>query len=436
MIPQFSLHHSLPDLAASLRDGSLDVFDYLDQLEAFFEEREPDVLAFVPENGRFSRLRTQALALLKQYPDVNDRPPLFCIPIGVKDIFHVDGFVTRAGSELPSELFQGREADSVTALRNAGALILGKTITTEFAYFGAGATRNPYNAEHTPGGSSSGSAAAVGAGMAALTLGTQTIGSVNRPAAFCGTVGYKPSYDRIPKTGVLPLSPSLDHVGVFAETAVSAQTAAQLMVKYWKPASPSSTLTVGVPEGYLEYTDEEALTHFRTTCAQLEAAGVTIKPIAAMPDFDAIAARHAYLVDAEMATIHADWFAIHPDLYQVKTAEHIRSGENAEAEKVAAAINGRFQLRSHLTSLMNEHGISLWLSPSAPGPAPHGLDSTGSPIMNLPWSYAGLPTITLPGGFAANGLPLGLQLTGGWYADEALFAAAITIEEKLTVATN
>ena len=436
MIPQFTLHNSLVNLAASLRDGSLDVFDYLDQLEAFFKEREPDVLAFVPENGRFSRLRTQALALLKQYPDVNGRPPLFCVPIGVKDIFHVDGFTTRAGSKLPPELFQGREADSVTALRNAGALILGKTITTEFAYFGAGATRNPHNAEHTPGGSSSGSAAAVGAGMAALTLGTQTIGSVNRPAAFCGAVGYKPSYDRIPKTGVLPLSPSVDHVGLFAQTAVSAQTAAQLMVNYWQSASPSPTLTVGVPEGrYLEYADEEALTHFRATCAQLEAAGVTVKPIAAMPDFDAIAARHAYLVDAEMATIHAEWFAIHPDLYQVKTAEHYKMGKDAEAEQVGAAINGRFQLRSHLTDLMKEHGISLWLSPSAPGPAPHGLDSTGSPIMNLPWSYAGLPTITLPSGFAANGLPLGLQLTGGWYADEALFANAIAIEEKLGLAT-
>lgn len=441
MIPQFPLHRSLPDLATGLRDGSLDVFDYLDQLEPFFDEREPDVLAFVPENGRlrsnrFLRLRTQALALLKQYPNPANRPPLFCVPVGVKDIFHVDGFVTRAGSNLPADLFQGAEAASVTALKNAGALILGKTITTEFAYFGAGETRNPYNREHTPGGSSSGSAAAVGAGMAALTLGTQTIGSINRPAAFCGAVGYKPSYGRIAKTGVLPLSASTDHVGLFAKTAVSAQFAAQLMVNYWQPTSPSPALTVGVPEGrYLEHADDESLAHFRATCAKLQAAGVTVKPIAAMPDFDTIAARHAYLVDAEMATIHADWFAIYPDLYQPKTAEHIQMGENAEVKKVGAAINGRFQLRTHLTDLMAQHGITLWLSPSAVGPAPHGLDGTGSPIMNLPWSYAGLPTITLPSGFAANGLPLGLQLAGGWYADEALFTDAIVIEDQLGLAT-
>ncbi len=169
----------------------------LDRVEALFAEREPEVRAFLPEEGRFDRLRREAAALEARWPDPERRPPLFGVLAGVKDIFHVDGFETGGGSRLPPEVLRGPEAASVTTLRAAGALILGKAVSTEFAYFAPGPTRNPWNPEHTPGGSSSGSAAAVGAGLAPLALGTQTIGSIIRPAAFCGAVGYKPSYERI-----------------------------------------------------------------------------------------------------------------------------------------------------------------------------------------------------------------------------------------------
>ncbi len=162
---------------------------YLGDLEEHFQEREPDVLAFVPEDSRFKRLRREVRTLLAEYPDPAKRPELFGVPVGIKDIFHVDGFVTRAGSEVPAELLQGAEAESVRRLKAAGALIMGKTVTTEFAYFAPGPTRNPYNPAHTPGGSSSGSAAAVGAGLCPLALGTQTVGSITRPAAFSGAVG-------------------------------------------------------------------------------------------------------------------------------------------------------------------------------------------------------------------------------------------------------
>ncbi len=141
------------------------------------------------------------------------RPPLFGIPIGIKDIFHVNGFSTHAGSRLPPKQLMGEEAKCVSDLKKAGALILGKTVTTEFAYFEPGPTMNPHNPNHTPGGSSSGSAAAVAAGLCPLALGSQTIGSIIRPASFCGVVGYKPSYDRISRDGVIPVSPSLDHIG-------------------------------------------------------------------------------------------------------------------------------------------------------------------------------------------------------------------------------
>src|SRR5829696_7702500 len=210
-------------LIEALRSNELTLPEYLSQVEAQFTGREPAILALLPEENRFARLKTEADTLALGYPDLVNRPPLFGAFVGVKDIFHVEGFTTQAGSALPSELFQGEEAESVTRLKDAGALIFGKTVTTEFAYFSAGPTRNPHNVAHTPGGSSSGSAAAVAAGFCQLALGTQTIGSIIRPASFCGVVGLKPTYERISRAGVIPLSPSLDHIGFFTpdiETAL------------------------------------------------------------------------------------------------------------------------------------------------------------------------------------------------------------------------
>ena len=151
----------------------------------------------------------------------------------MKDIFHVKGFLTRAGSGLPVDLLTGPEAESVTQLKQAGALILGKTVTTEFAYFAPGPTRNPRNPAHTPGGSSSGSAAAVGAGLCPLALGTQTIGSILRPASFCGVVGFKPSFGRISSAGVIPFAVSLDHIGFFTQDVAGATLAAAVLCKNW-----------------------------------------------------------------------------------------------------------------------------------------------------------------------------------------------------------
>jgi Asp-tRNA(Asn)/Glu-tRNA(Gln) amidotransferase A subunit family amidase len=166
-----------------------ELMESIDRCEVTFAASEPRVQAFLPEPDRFGRLRREAEALLARYPDVRAHPPLFGTLVGVKDIFHVDGFDTRAGSRLPPEVLRGPQAESVRRLKNAGALILGKTVTTEFAYFVPGPTRNPHNLDHTPGGSSSGSAAAVAADFCRLALGTQTIGSIIRPETFAGWRG-------------------------------------------------------------------------------------------------------------------------------------------------------------------------------------------------------------------------------------------------------
>lgn len=423
-------HESLAAVVQGLRSGERPLLAYLDELETRFKEREPEILAFLPEPGRFDRLRHEAASLLAHYPDPDGRPPLFGVPVGVKDIFHVGGFITQAGSQLPPEQLQGREATSVFLLRQAGALVLGKTVTTEFAYFAPGPTRNPHNPAHTPGGSSSGSAAAVGAGLAPLALGTQTIGSINRPAAFCGVVGYKPSYDRISRAGVIPLAESLDHIGLFAPSVAGLDTAAGLLCARWQPATVTGKPVLGIPEEgpYLARTSAEGLNHFRAVCDRLAAAGLPVKTVPALADFDEIVARHNQLVAAEAAQVHATWFAAYSELYHAKTADLIQRGQQVSEVDVEQARAGRLQLRQELTRLMEAYGLDLWLSPAAPGPAPRGLESTGDPVMNLPWTYSGLPTLTVPAGRSAAGLPLAIQLTGRWYEDEVMLAWAAEIE--------
>ena len=419
----------LLSLANALRFGELSIVAYLDRLEDRLKEREEDVQAFLPEEERFDRLHSDAAELLERFPQPLKRPALFGLPVGVKDIFHVDGFLTRAGSKLPVAALQGREAQSVKLLKEAGALIMGKTVTTEFAYFNPGPTRNPNNLNHTAGGSSSGSAAAVAAGFCPIATGTQTIGSIIRPAAYCGTVGYKPSYDRISRSGVVPLSPSLDHVGLFAADVAGAELVASVLCPDWQIAISDRNPVLGIPAGpYLEKATSEALGHFRETCDRLLEAGYTLKRVDAMPDFDEIFARHQLIVAAEAAQIHAQWYSDHSEHYHSKTSELILRGRDISVDELVEALAGRQQLRRELTTLMDENGLDLWITPAAPGPAPEGLEYTGDPVMNLPWTQSGLPVVGLPAGKSRAGLPMGLQITGRWYADEALLEWSAEME--------
>jgi len=429
------LETRLAPLAAGLRAGQLTLDTYLKQLESRFIRREAQIQAFVPEPARFERLRREAADLENRYPNPESRPPLYGIPVGIKDIFHADGLPTQAGSRLPAEILTGPEARSVAQLKQAGALILGKTVTTEFAYFAPGPTRNPHNLAHTPGGSSSGSAAGVAAGLCPLALGTQTIGSVIRPASFCGVVGFKPGFDRISTEGVIPVSVSLDHVGCFTQDVAGAILAAKMLVNNWREIKPPAHRPVlGVPEGpYLQKAGSEGLAHFRATQQKLAQAGYEIRPVSIMADFAGIVSRHKTLMAAEMAMVHQEWFARYKRLYRPETVELIEQGQQVSPEVVEQCRAGQAQLKRELTSLMLEQGIDLWLAPAAVGPAPATLESTGDPIMNLPWTQAGLPAVNLPTGFAQNGLPLGLQLVGRWHQDEDLLAWAERISDEVNL---
>ncbi len=414
----------LQPISGKLRQGTVDLEQYIVELCKHIEKVEPEVQAFLPEPDRRERLLTEAAALKERYPDPAGRPLLYGIPVGVKDLLRVDGFPTRAGSFLDPALFEGPEADSVKLLRQAGALVLGKTVTTEFAYFEPGPTRNPHNLNHTPGGSSSGSAAAVAAGMCPLALGTQTMGSVTRPAAFCGIVGFKPSYNRIPTAGLVYFSPSVDHLGLFTQDLAGAEIAAAVFCRDWHPEGTAPGKPVlGVPEGpYLEQAGPEARQGFEQQLDRLAGAGIDIKRLPVLEDVEALARRHNLMASAEIAAMHAPWFSRYGELYRPRTVQIIRKGQEIPQEELEEARRGQSELRRRLEGLMQEAGIDLWVAPSTRGPAPEGIASTGDPAMNLPWTYAGLPTITVPAGKAGSGLPLGLQLIAPFWADEKLLA--------------
>lgn len=425
------IFHSLiyQALINGLRSGMLKYPEFLAQVEGRVALHEPSVLALIPEEERFTRLFDEGEALVLSY-DLNKLPPLYGALVGVKDIFQVEGYITKAGSRLPADILQGKEAESVTRLKNAGALILGKTVTTEFAYFSPGPTHNPHHLEHTPGGSSSGSAAAVAAGFCHVALGTQTIGSIIRPAAFCGVVGFKPTYERISPAGVIPLSPTFDHIGFFTPDVPTAIQVASVLVQDWKADTPTRKPILGIPEGpYLACASDYALACFNDLCRSLTDAGYELRRVQVMDDFQAIRDRHDVIMSYDAAQVHKEWFAQYGQLYSQKFSDLILRGQQVTQSQLQSALEAREAFREQLTKTMTENNIDLWICPPAIGPAPKGLDATGDPVMCLPWTQIGFPAINIPTTKTKDGLPMGLQVVGNWNGDEALLHWSATLEE-------
>lgn len=422
--PELIRPHLLAATADALRSGRLDLADYVEGMCARVAEIDPRVEALLPEPDRLDRLRKEAAGLQARFPEPAKRPPLYGLLVAVKDIFHVSGFVTRAGTLVPPDLFAGSEADIVRLLRDAGALILGKSVTTEFAYFEPGPTRNPHNPAHTPGGSSSGSAAAVAAGYCALALGTQTIGSVTRPAAFCGIVGFKPTHDRLPTKGLIYFSRTIDHVGLFTQDVAGMALAASVLCRGWRAGFVRGVLpALGVPVGpYLDQAETEALTAFEQQVQRLEEMGCTVRRIPVLADIEDLNHLHRQMVFAEFAREHAEIYPRHAALYRPRTAEIIELGKKVGAKALAAARAHGPRLRKEIEAQMAEAGIDLWICPAACGPAPAGIQATGDPNMSLPWTHTGMPVVNLPAGYAENRLPLSLQFIAPFGADEALLS--------------
>ncbi len=414
---------SLSETIFQLRKKELAPEKLIDDLCDKLDKWDSIIKAFLPERDRQKRLHKELKQLYQKFPEQKTRPILFGIPVGVKDIFYVHGFLTKAGSKLPEKLFSDNEASCVTKLRNAGALILGKTHTTEFAYLEPGPTRNPRNLDHTPGGSSSGSAAAVSAGFCLLALGTQTIGSITRPASYCGINGFKPSYGRISTDGIVPFSQSADHIGFFTQDIEGIGLIASILCQDWNSNYKFSEKlpVLAVPEGnYLCQSSQESLNVFETQLAKLQKAGYVIKYIKTFDNIDKINFQHRLMISAEMAQVHKNWFKKYKKLYGKATKEFIQQGQKVTKQNLNKAREGQVILMKELEELKNKFKFNLWITPSTITDAPKGINSTGDPVMNLPWTYAGLPTITIPAGTSQNVLPLGLQIIASFGEDEKL----------------
>lgn len=411
---------SLNETVAELRAGRLNLHDHVDAVVDRIEALDPVLLALLPEPGRRARLHADAAELLARHPDPGDRPPLFGALVGVKDVLRVDGLPTRGGSSLPPERLAGSESAAVRSLLAAGGLVAGKTHTAEFAYAAPGPTRNPHDPDRTPGGSSHGSAAGVAAGFFPLALGTQTIGSIIRPAAFCGVAGFVPTHGRIRVEGTLFVSRSLDRIGLFVADTESVALAAATLISSWHPVGGPRRPVLGVADGpFLEAAEPAARELFERQVEALAAAGYQVRHDRVFEDAEEVAEALRRVMNGEFAREHAALFDRYGDRYRPQTASGIQRGQRISDAQLDADRRALLQRRFQVESQRRAAGVDLWISPAALGPAPAGISASGSPWPNLPWSYVGLPAAAVPAG-AIGGLPIGLQVVGGWHGDEEL----------------
>lgn len=387
------------------------------------------VRALVDEPDRPGRIAAELSTLDER--GVGSRCALFGLSVGVKDIIRAEGLPTRAGSALPTAEFEGPEASAVGRLRSAGGLVLGKTTTTEFAFSEPPPTVNPHAPEHTPGGSSSGSAAAVAAGIAPLALGSQTVDSIITPAAYCGVVGFKPTFERVGIDGVVPFAPSMDTLGGMSQDVEGITLLASVICDSWRPSPTKAPAVLGLPsKAFLHAATPRALTAFRVAIDRLSEIGWTFVATDALENFTEILGRHRRLIAREFADQHREWFMRYGDRYRPKTAALFAEGSALDRRAIHDGLDGAERLRRELTDATDRHGIDAWVSPATTGPAPRGLAYIGDPTMATPWTHARLPAVTVPGPPASDGLPLGIQLVGRSGADEALLAVAQSIEDS------
>ncbi len=378
--------------------------------------------------------------------------PFGGLPFGVKDIIDTADMPTENGAAADRGRVPSRDAWVVERLRSLGGVVFGKTVTTEYAWRHPGATVNPHDPAHTPGGSSSGSAAAVAAGIVPLALGTQTVGSVIRPAAYCGVVGLKPSFGAIPRTGVHPLSGSLDHVGLFARRvedvahALALLAAASASDPHGTPlpafsidpgaglrdalpgAGPSPRLALVRTDRWegVEAPQREAL---ERAIARLRASGAGVHELVLPAGFEGMWDWAQILLAVEAAAIHRERIARVPDRVSTTLQALASTGATLPAGDYVEALGQQRALRHRFGEVLS--GFDAILTVPATGTAPHGLDLTGDASLCAPWTFLGAPAVTLPVVAAANGLPLGIQLVGRYREDLHLLRTAAWAEAVL-----
>lgn len=418
---------SLAELSRGLRQGDVSAHEVVKAYFARIDEREPVISAWAHLDRDKTFATADGLDSLRLRG--GSAGPLHGIPFGVKDIFDTADFPTEWGSPLYRGRRARRNAGLVTQLGRLGAAPLGKTHTTGFAYFDPAPTRNPHNPEHTPGGSSSGSAAAVAAGMVPFALGSQTMGSVLRPASFCGVVGFKPSFGRLSLNGVLPFAPSLDHAGLFTRTVEDMAFLWRALP--WRSArpggeSPRLAAPPWPPGGEVELVMAEA---FEACLSKLEESGIAVERVA-LPDSFAAAPEATLTVLAfEAAQVHRERHSEHGNRIGAKLTELVERGLKVDEPTYRTAATAIHKAGEDFEAWCTQHPVTA--TPAALGPAPEGLESTGDPRGNAPWTSLGVPALALPFGETADGLPLGLQLSAARGEEGAVLRAGLDCERIL-----
>jgi Asp-tRNA(Asn)/Glu-tRNA(Gln) amidotransferase A subunit family amidase len=430
--------HSLSasDAVHLIRQGAIDSAQLVEACLARVRETDTQVQAwaFLDPDHALAQARA-ADDLKRQGLPIG---PLHGVPVGVKDIFDTADMPTEYGSVLYAGRTPSRDSAAVAMLRAAGAIIIGKTVTTEFATQAPGKTRNPHDPDHTPGGSSSGSAAAVAAGMVPLAIGSQTNGSVIRPAAFCGVLGFKPTHGLIPRHGMLTLSRTLDHVGLFARTVADVALLAGQLVGYdevdpdtrpraripfaevaaEEPPLPPMLAFVKTP--HWERADKETKEAFGELIEHL---GNRVEEVELFPSAAEAWQWHRTIMEAEMAAnLEREWDKGHDRLSESLRAQLERGREvrALDYQRAVAWIPRIYESFAELFYLR----FDAILTPAAPGTAPKGLTSTGDPSFCTLWTLCGMPAVSLPLLQGANGLPLGVQLVGPRDGDARLLRTA------------
>ena len=372
------------------------------------------------------------------------------VPVGFKDIYHVAGVPTTACSKVYADMVPDYDATTVVSTRASGGVMLGKAVTTEFAALDPSPTRNPWNPAHTPGGSSSGSAVAVAARMCPLAFGSQTVGSVLRPASYNGVVGIKPTLGRVSRHGVVPLAWSFDTVGWMSRTVEDSALLLQVTAGHDTQDYMSSTLPVpdymaairdpapphiGVLKGYFhDHADQETRDHIAETVRRLERAGATVEEAATPADFDQAYEDHITIFTTEAASFHQPMYERQAQDYQPKMRGLIASGLEVDGVTYARAQERRRQFTTYVVDMSGKSDIIL--TPSTPSAAPGEITSTGNPMFQGPWTFSELPAITIPSGIGVSGLPLGIQLAASPFSEDRLLAAAAWCEAALGVSLS
>jgi len=419
--PKLARAGDLKATVEALLDGTLTARAYCESCLARFRANEAVIKAWVTLNQD----RARAIAATR---DVRDAQGLLHgIPVGVKDLFDTDDLPTEMGSPAFVGNQPAKNAQVVDRIIAAGGYALGKTVTTEFAFMHPAETRNPWNPRHTPGGSSSGSAAAVAAGHVPVAIGTQTNGSVIRPAAYCGVVGFKPTLDTLPIQGALPFAQTLDHVGVFARSVADAAYFTACLAESGEFAADLDALSrppkvAVLPRFPWNSAERDAAAQLQATLARLTAAGTEVKAIDLPDDFEDAKRVHRTIMYYEGAREHAPRQAVHRRVFSTELNAAIDEGLAMSHDDYRAALAKRAALAELALDLFAD--CDAIASLPAPGAAPASLDMTGDPSFCTLWTLLGFPAITIPTGLSDAGLPYGIQLAGPAREDIRLLRVA------------